>query len=177
MKKLFLVEVIPVPWTPLGAVEKAVALMKRIGQVPIRLSCEIAGFVINRLQSAILGKVFRLVEDGICSVTDIDVAVKDGLGLRWFFIGPFETIDLNASHRVTEYCLNYKKMCYGLAKEQANSRRWSGKLIAEIEKQRRTQISADKLDARRAWRDRCLAVLIKIKRTVFAEDADWLLSH
>ena len=99
-----LVEIIPAPWTKPDVVERTSALMKQIGQVPIRLKREIAGFVVNRLQGAMLGEAFRLVEDGICSATDIDAAVSEGLGLRWFFMGPFETIDLNAQGGVADYC-------------------------------------------------------------------------
>jgi 3-hydroxyacyl-CoA dehydrogenase len=167
-----LVEIVPAPWTSPAAVDQTVDLMKQVGQVPVRLSREIAGFLVNRLQSAILGEAFRLVEDGICSVADIDATIKDGLGLRWFFMGPFETIDLNASHGVVEYCGNYNDMYYGLAKEQADPRQWHEKLVAEIEKQRRAVTPASKLDARRAWRDRCLAAVIRAKRNVLAENTD-----
>jgi len=37
-----------------------------------------------------------MVEDGVASPEDIDTAVTHGLGLRWSFMGPFQTIDLNA---------------------------------------------------------------------------------
>lgn len=40
--------------------------------------------------------LLRLVEDGICSPEDVDTAVSHGLGMRWSFMGPFQTIDLNA---------------------------------------------------------------------------------
>lgn len=39
---------------------------------------------------------WRIVEEGVCTPEDVDTAVKQGLGLRWAFMGPFETIDLNA---------------------------------------------------------------------------------
>ncbi len=166
-----LVEIVPAPWTAPSVVERTDALMKRIGQVPIRLNHEIAGFVVNRLQSAVLGEAFRLVEDGIVSATDVDAAVSDGLGLRWFFMGPFETIDLNAQGGVADYCAKLGPMYYDLAKGQADPRAWSEALIATVEKQRREKTAADKLDARKAWRDRCLAALVKAKRAVLKEYA------
>jgi 3-hydroxyacyl-CoA dehydrogenase len=167
-----LVEIVPAPWTSPAVVEQTEALMKQIGQVPVRLSREIAGFLVNRLQCAMLGEAFRLVEDGVCSVADIDAAIKDGLGLRWFFMGPFETIDLNAPRGVAEYCANFKQMYYGIAKEQADPRLWSDTLVAEIEKQRRTRTPVDQLDARKTWRDRCLAALVKAKRDILARNAN-----
>ncbi|MDR5761417.1 3-hydroxyacyl-CoA dehydrogenase [Caballeronia sp. LZ035] len=165
-----LVELVPAPWTDAAAVERAAELMERIGQSPIRLAREINGFVVNRLQSAMLGEAFRLVEDGLCSATDVDRAVADGLGLRWFFMGPFETIDLNAQQGVAEYCRNLGPMYHGLAKEQADPREWSAPLIAEVEKQRRTLTAADALPARRAWRDRVLAALVAAKRRIMSEE-------
>jgi L-gulonate 3-dehydrogenase len=161
-----LVELVPAPWTDAKTVERAAALMKRAGQAPIRLSREINGFVVNRLQGALLGEAFRLVEDGVCGVADIDRAVADGLGLRWFFMGPFETIDLNAQHGIAEYCRNLGPMYYGLAKEQADAREWSAELVSEVERQCREMTTAENLPARRAWRDRCLAALTDVRQSM-----------
>ena len=54
-------------------------------------------------QYAWLAEAWRLVEDGVCSPDDVDTAVSQGLGLRYSFMGPFETIDLNADG-VVDYC-------------------------------------------------------------------------
>jgi L-gulonate 3-dehydrogenase len=165
-----LVELVPTPWTAAGVVDRTEALMKRIGQVPIRLNREISGFVVNRLQSALLGEAFRLVEDGICSAADVDAAVSEGLGLRWFFMGPFETIDLNAQGGIADYCDKLGPMYHDLAKEQADPRAWGKALVASVEAQRRQITTAGQLDARKAWRDRCLAALVKAKRVVLGSD-------
>ncbi len=156
----------PAPWTDAGVVNEAAKLMQSLGQSPIRLNREINGFVVNRLQSALLGEAFRLVEDGLCSAADVDKAVSDGLGLRWFFMGPFETIDLNAQNGVAEYCRNLGPMYYGLAKEQADPREWYAGLVQDVEQQRRQLTPADGLPARRLWRDRCLSALVAAKRRV-----------
>jgi 3-hydroxyacyl-CoA dehydrogenase len=161
-----LVELVPAPWTDAAVVERAAALMERVGQAPIRLAREINGFVVNRLQSALLGEAFRLVEDGICSAADVDKAISDGLGLRWFFMGPFETIDLNAPNGIAEYCRNLGPMYHGLAREQADPREWSAELVQSIERQRREVTQASGLPARRAWRDRCLAAFVAAKQRV-----------
>lgn len=158
-----LVELVPAPWTRPEAVRFAEELMTSSGQEPIRLSREINGFVVNRLQSALLGEAFRLVEDGIVSAGDVDKAVADGLGLRWFFMGPFETIDLNAATGVAEYCRNLGPMYHGLAKEQADPREWTPPLVSAIEAERRAAIPAEALPARRLWRDRWLASLVAAK--------------
>ena len=164
-----LVEIVPSPWTAPEAVEAAMTFMRTVGQSPIRLSREINGFVVNRLQSALLGEAFRLVEDGICDAADVDKAVADGLGLRWFFMGPFETIDLNARTGVAEYCRNLGPMYHGLAKEQADPRDWGPALVKAVEDERRRVTPVEGLAARRSWRDRCLAAFVSAKRRVLIE--------
>ncbi|MBS7537924.1 3-hydroxyacyl-CoA dehydrogenase [Ancylobacter lacus] len=164
-----LVELVPAPWTAAEAVEFAGALMTAVGQEPIRLSREINGFVVNRLQSALLGEAFRLVEDGIVSAAEVDKAVADGLGLRWFFMGPFETIDLNAATGVAEYCRNLGPMYHGLAREQADPRPWSAPLVAAIERERRAAVPGERLPERRLWRDRWLAALVAAKAQIRRE--------
>jgi 3-hydroxyacyl-CoA dehydrogenase len=159
-----LVEIVPAPWTAPAVVDRATELMRRVGQSPIRLRREVNGFVVNRLQSALLGEAFRLVEDGIVDADEVDRAISDGLGLRWFFMGPFETIDLNARTGIAEYCRNLGPMYHGLAREQADPRAWSPALVADIERQLRRTVPAEALPARRSWRDRFLARLAAVKR-------------
>ena len=73
---------------------------------------EISGFVVNRLQGALLSEAFKLVKDGIASAEDIDKAISEGLGLRWSFMGPFQTIHLNAPEGIAGYVKRYEKI-YG----------------------------------------------------------------
>jgi 3-hydroxyacyl-CoA dehydrogenase len=77
--------------------------MELVGQTPVELSREIEGFILNRLQGVLLMEAWRLVEAGLASVEDVDRTVSQGLGLRWAFMGPFETIDLNAPGGVADY--------------------------------------------------------------------------
>ena len=164
-----LVELIPAPWTAPETLAFTSTLMKDLGQSPITLSREINGFVVNRLQSALLGEAFRLVEDGICSPADVDAAVADGLGLRWCFMGPFATIDLNAAKGVAEYCANLGPMYHGLAKEQADPRAWGPELVTEIEGKMRAKVPAEDLPARRKWRDAFLKAIVASKRDITKE--------
>ncbi len=165
-----LVEIVPAPWTDPGVVARTRALMSAVGQSPISTSREITGFVANRLQGALLNEAFKLVEDGVCTVADIDCAIADGLGLRWSFIGPFETIDLNSSVGVRGYCDMLGPLYYELAREQADPRPWSAPLVAEIERQRRDQLSMERLGERQQWRDRRLAQLIGHRRRQQADE-------
>jgi 3-hydroxyacyl-CoA dehydrogenase len=158
-----LVELVPAPWTDAATVERTAALMRQVGQSPIRLNREVKGFVVNRLQGALLAEAFKLVEDGVCSTADIDAAISDGLGLRWSFIGPFETIDLNSPTGVRGYCEMLGQLYYELAEEQAEARRWGPELVAKIEAERRKRLAAADITKRAQWRDRRLAHLMGAK--------------
>lgn len=112
-----LVELCGAPWTSPDAIERARNIYREIGQVPVTINREINGFVLNRLQGALLAEAFRLVGEGYISAEDLDHTVKDGLGLRWSFLGPFETIELNAPGGIPDYCARYT----GFYKEVAAS--------------------------------------------------------
>ncbi|MBC8718971.1 3-hydroxyacyl-CoA dehydrogenase [Ochrobactrum sp. Marseille-Q0166] len=164
-----LVELIPAPWTSSETLSFTRDLMRELGQSPITLTREINGFVVNRLQSALLGEAFRLVEDGICTPAEVDAAVADGLGLRWCFMGPFATIDLNAANGVAEYCANLGPMYHRLATEQADPREWGPELVSSIEGKMRDAVSAADLPNRRKWRDKFLASIVEAKRNITKE--------
>jgi 3-hydroxyacyl-CoA dehydrogenase len=112
-----LVELCGAPWTSADAISRARTIYREIGQVPVTINREINGFVLNRLQGALLAEAFRLVGDGFISAEDLDHTVKDGLGLRWSFLGPFETIELNAPGGIPDYCARYT----GFYKELASA--------------------------------------------------------
>ena len=76
-------EVVPAPGTDVGVVERTAALLRAVGHAPIVMKREIDGFVMNRLQGALLEEAFRLVADGYASVEDVDIGIRDGLALRW----------------------------------------------------------------------------------------------
>jgi L-gulonate 3-dehydrogenase len=102
-----IVELAPAPWTAPDTVARARSIYEAIGQVPILVKKETEGFILNRLQGALLAEAFRLVGEGYVSPQDLDKTVKDGLGLRWSFMGPFETIELNAPGGIPDYCARY----------------------------------------------------------------------
>jgi L-gulonate 3-dehydrogenase len=159
-----LVELSPAPWTSRETVAQTRALMEAVGQVPVELNKEIPGFLLNRLQGALLGEAFRLVEQGYCSMEDIDRTVKDGLGLRWSFMGPFETIDLNAPGGIADYIRRYGAAYHEMAQSAGAPETWNAALTARLEEERRTTLPADKLAERAGWRDRRLMALLVHKR-------------
>ncbi|TVQ35559.1 MAG: 3-hydroxyacyl-CoA dehydrogenase [Geminicoccaceae bacterium] len=158
------VELVPTPWTVPATVELAEAIMTSIGQAPIRLEREIEAFVVNRLQMALLEEAFRLVEQGVCDADAIDVAVKDGLALRWAFMGPFETIDLNAPGGVRDYVQRYQGIGEMLFPQMQWRADWAGAALERIEATRRAQLPTAELPERTRWRDRRLMALLAHKK-------------
>ncbi|MDL2293062.1 3-hydroxyacyl-CoA dehydrogenase family protein [Ruminococcaceae bacterium OttesenSCG-928-D13] len=64
------------------------------GKKPVMVQKDAKGFVLNRLQFAVLREAMHIVENGIASPEDVDNVFKYGLGMRYAAIGPFETADL-----------------------------------------------------------------------------------
>lgn len=158
-------EIVPSPWTAPETVSRAMALMQAIGQKPMLLTKEIDGFIVNRLQGALLNEAFRLVADGYASVADVDAAIKHGLALRWSFMGPFETIDLNAPNGVAEYIERYDGIYANLHSQMQDRSDWSGAVAQIVTADRRAQLDARDLPDRQAWRDRRLMALGAHKRS------------
>src|SRR6478672_9373388 len=84
------VEVCGAPWTTPKTIDRAREIYREIGQVPVTIVKEINGFVLNRLQGALLAQAFRLVGEGYIPAKHLDHTLKDGLALRCSFLGPFE---------------------------------------------------------------------------------------
>ncbi|MFN3685580.1 3-hydroxyacyl-CoA dehydrogenase [Salinarimonas sp.] len=164
------VEIVPAPWTDPQVVERTADLMIAIGQKPIRMTREIDGFIMNRLQGALLQEAFRLVAAGIASAEDVDIGIRDGLGLRWAFMGPFETIDLNAPGGIADYIARYEGMFRLMAQGQTAQVDWGGPLSETLEAERAAILPREGIAARQAWRDRRLMALAAHRRADRDED-------
>lgn len=163
------VEIVPAPWTDSEAMVAAEAFMKAIGQAPIVMHKELDGFIMNRLQGALLEEAFRLVAGGYADAADIDRGIADGLALRWSFIGPFETIDLNAPGGLADYVERYQPLYRGIFEQMKERVDWEGPVLEAVLESRRRTLPADKLAERQVWRDRRLMRLRAHKRRSDAE--------
>lgn len=158
-----IVELCPAPWTDPDMVARTRSLMRRAGQVPATIAKEVDGFALNRLQGALLAEAFRLVADGVITPADLDATVKHGLGLRWSFMGPFETIDLNAPGGLIDYCERYGPL-FAEMQRQMKPRKWTPRLIASLEEARREELPRNLHGVRQEWRDRQLMALLAHKK-------------
>ena len=158
-----LVELVGAPWTSPDAVARTRALMHRVGQVPVTAMKETRGFVLNRMQAALVAEAFRLVLDGVMSVEDVDACVRDGLGLRWSFMGPFETIDLNAPGGVADYAARFGPLLGSITAEQAPYD-FDATTVDKVAGERRAALPLAKIEERSAWRDRRLMALLAHRR-------------
>lgn len=164
------VEICGAPWTDAKVVQKTWDVMESVGQKPVKIHKELEGFILNRLQGALLREAFRLVEQGYVDADGLDVTVREGLGLRWSFMGPFETIDLNAPDGLADYAHRFNNMYQSIATEQTDTAHWSEDVIQKLEGARRSILPKDQLLARRLWRDRRLMGLAAHKKAAEKND-------
>ena len=157
-------EVVPAPWTDQAVVDRTREFLISAGHAPIVMKKELDGFVMNRMQGALLEEAFRLVADGYASIEDVDIGIREGLALRWSFMGPFETIDLNAPGGVRDYVERYQGIYERLHASQQRRVDWLGEVMDRVEGDRRKDLPADKLAERQVWRDRRLMALAAHKR-------------
>jgi L-gulonate 3-dehydrogenase len=165
-----IVELVPTPWTAPETVKAVRKLMEEVGQVPVEMTREAEGFLLNRLQGVLLMEAWRLVEAGLATAEDVDRTVSEGLGLRWAFMGPFETIDLNAPGGVADYARRLGPLYQSIAASTTEHRVWDETLIEKIEAQRRAVLPLADLPERQAWRDRRLMALARHKKQQAASE-------
>ncbi len=158
------VEVVPAPWTSEATVTATIALMNEVKQSPVLVRREVEGFVLNRLQGVLLREAWALYEEGYASLEDIDKTISQGLGLRWSFMGPFETIDMNAPGGIADYAQRLGPLYHSIQASRPQPAPWSADLIAKVEQERRQTLAADDLQTRTKWRDRRLMALVAHQR-------------
>lgn len=89
VSRMKLVEVIPALDTAPETVDASIEACKAAGKTPIRVK-DVVGFAVNRILHAFMIEAVRLVEEGVATPEEVDLACKLGLGHP---IGPFELSD------------------------------------------------------------------------------------
>ncbi|AQH00622.1 3-hydroxyacyl-CoA dehydrogenase [Burkholderia sp. KK1] len=160
-----LVELCGAPWTSQETMERARAIYEEAGQKPVNVNREISGFLLNRLQGALLDEALSLYEQGYASAADLDTVIRDGLAMRWSFMGPFETIDLNAPGGVADYAARYGGTYRAIAATR-QSFDWSADTLGRLDAERRAVLPRERIEERSRWRDRRLMALLAHRRRI-----------
>lgn len=98
-----LVEIIRGYTTTDETIALATQLAKKMGKVTVEVKKDSPGFIVNRIMIPHMIEAIKIVEEGIASIQDVDIAVKNGLN---YPMGPFELMDLtgiDVAYFVTEY--------------------------------------------------------------------------
>ncbi|XP_070189451.1 lambda-crystallin-like isoform X2 [Littorina saxatilis] len=159
------VELVPAPWTSGDVMQRSRALMVRLGQAPVVMKKEIEGFVLNRMQFAILGESWRLLKEGVVGVDGINKAVWSGLGPRYAFLGPFQVGHLNGPG-IKTYLDKYGPTILRLQSSMGPAGLMGGELAEEVEREMIKEVPLDRLAERRRWREVRIAHLSKLKRDI-----------
>ena len=162
------VEISGADFTATELVERTRRFMQGLGQEAIILRREVHGFVLNRLQWSLLGEAYRLVEQGVATVDEIDTAIRHGLGRRWAFMGPFEVGDLNAPQGLQDYLQRFGDTIEQINKTE--SLKLSQESNAAMHAERRALLDDVDREARMQWRDRRLMALAKHLQQQVADD-------
>ena len=157
------VEICPGENTSNRTIEKTKEIFTASGASIVNVKKEIDGFILNRLQGALLNEAMRLYSDGYASSDEIDATIRDGLGLRWAFMGPFETIDLNAPGGIKDYISRYGPIFVEMAKNQTKIPDWSEEAGKKLELERRKILGHEELEDRAKKRNQLLKTLRKVK--------------
>lgn len=87
------VEVVGSPQTNEGTIQATLELLRRSGKLAIRINQELPGFLVNRVQIAVMREVWDLLDRGVASVEDIDAAIQGSMGFRLAALGPLRIHD------------------------------------------------------------------------------------
>lgn len=159
------IEIVPARFTDAIVAQHAEALYRQAGLSPVRVCKEVEGFIFNRLQGAVLREAYCLVRDGVANVNDIDTVMRDGLGPRWSFMGPFETVDLNTRGGIASHATKMGPAYLRMGAERGQNDPWTPELVEKIDQQRRSWLPLAQWANRVRWRDRMLMRLHRQRKS------------
>ena len=160
---LRIIELCPAPGTAATSVGAAAAIFAAAGFAAARLDQEIEGFILNRLQGAVLREAYRLVDEGVAEPNDIDTAVRLGLGPRWALAGPFETAELNTPGGIPAHAERMGPAYKRMGEARGETVDWNEPLILRVADARATARSGMTIPDRARWRSRAVARLVALR--------------
>jgi L-gulonate 3-dehydrogenase len=158
------VEVLGGRETDRAVVKAAVRVMRAVGQRPVVLNYFVPGFLLNRMQVALLQEAISLLERGVADVEAIDAVISDGLGLRWALMGPFGVANSNADGGIREYLRRYAATLQTLMDDLERAPTVGDAVIERIGQQTDAMERGAGRDMVQQWRDRLVRKLLQVKR-------------
>jgi 3-hydroxypropionate dehydrogenase (NADP+) len=140
--------------------------LKKMGKAPVLLKKEVSGYIVNRLQAALLREAIDLVNKGVASAEDVDKAFCMGIGLRDPVIGPLMRAHLAGDgigrfleHYAESYRLRWESMeCWTrLSASRVNT---VVKSVNDME-----MVRSQGLEEIKAWRDEMLVKILQVVKT------------
>ncbi len=160
---LRIVELCPAPGTTDRTMARAADLFGAVGFRTAALGHEIEGFILNRLQGAVLREAYRLVSEGVADPDDIDAVMRLGLGPRWALSGPFETVELNTPGGITAHADRMGPAYKRMGEERGETVDWTGPLVARVAASREASRGGVSIEDRARWRSRAVARLVAFR--------------
>ena len=139
--------------------------MKKLGKVPVLLKREVPGYIVNRLQAALLREAIDLIDKDVASAEDVDKAFCMGIGLRDPIIGPFLRTHLAGGG--VERFLEHLSQSYRYRWETMET--WTSippsaakKMISGVKEMK--VVRTKTLEEIKNWRDKMLIKLLRVVR-------------
>ena len=158
------VEVLPGKATDPDVVARTTGFLRAIGQTPVLMKRYAPGFLLNRMQAALLREAIHLVESGVADVNAVDAVVRDGIGLRWALMGPFGVGNTNADGGVREYFTRYGKAYIELMGDLGPTPAFTPEQIERWGQATDAMTGETPRDRLRAWRDRLVRKIRTLKQ-------------
>ena len=140
-------------------IEQTEALMRRVGQHPIRIKKEVGGFALNRVLGAMLNELFHLIAEDVLDPDDADAGLTQGFGLRWACMGPLAAMDLNAPDGIAGYLRRYGHLSRAVAEERGAKPGLSEEVIRRLDLAMRAKHPLSAAEERKRARDQAVAKL------------------
>lgn len=155
------VEVLPGRATSPDVVDATLAFLTNVGQRPVRMHRYAPGFLINRMQAALVREAISLVESGVADVDAVDTVIRDGLGLRWALFGPFGVANTNADGGIREYLQRYGSAFQAIMNDLGPTPSFEAEMIERVARQTDAAEGGAPVAALIEWRDHSIE---RIKR-------------
>jgi 3-hydroxyacyl-CoA dehydrogenase len=166
---LRIIELCPAPSTAPATVNRAAEIFGAAGFETAVLGHEVEGFLLNRLQGAVLREGYRLVEEGVATPDDIDKVMRMGLGPRWALSGPFETAELNTPGGIPAHAARMGPAYKRIGESRGETVNWSEELVGRVAASRDRARGDTSIEERARWRSRAVAKLVAFRDRLAGE--------